>query len=76
MASFNVSILFKTPPFIFHLRESIRKHVLKQYGSIFSNDGIAEISSNRLSVFNTIIDKGYDRKSLFNGNIDYALIKD
>ena len=65
-----------TDYFIFHLRESIRKHVLKQYGSIFSNDGIAEISNNRLSVFNTIIDKGYDKKSLFNGNIDYALIRE
>lgn len=65
-----------TDYFIFQLRDSIRKHILKQYGSIFSNDGIITISDNRLSVFNTIIDKGYDKKGLFNGNIDYSVIRD
>lgn len=65
-----------TDYFIFQLRDSIRKHILKQYGSIFSNDGIIAISDNRLSVFNTIIDKGYDKKGLFNGNIDYSVIRD
>ena len=32
-----------TDYFIFQLRDSIRKHILKQYGSIFSNDGIITI---------------------------------
>lgn len=65
-----------TDYFIFQLRESIRKHLLKQYGSIFSTDGVVEISNQKRSVFNTIIDKGYDKKDLFNGNIDFAVIKD
>ncbi len=65
-----------TDYFIFQLRDSIRKHILKQYGSIFSTDGIITISNRRISVFNTIIDKGYDKKDLFNGNIDYAVIRE
>ncbi len=62
--------------FIFKLKDSIRKHLLKQYSSIFSVDGIKTISLNKTGVFSTIIDKGYDKKQLFNGNIDFSVIKD
>lgn len=63
-----------TDLFIFSLSENLRKELLKQYSSIFSNEGIKEISSQKIHIFGTIINKGYNKKNLFNGNIDCAEI--
>ncbi|MDC5220439.1 MAE_28990/MAE_18760 family HEPN-like nuclease [Acinetobacter baumannii] len=63
-----------TELFIFTLSENLRKELLKQYSSIFSSEGIKEISSQKIHIFGTIINKGYNKKNLFNGNIDCAEI--
>lgn len=60
--------------FIFTLKENLRKDLMKQYASIFSIEGIKEISTQKMHFFGTIINKGYDKKNLFNGNIDFAEI--
>lgn len=60
--------------FIFKLKEGLRKSLIKQYSGIFSIEGINNISSNKTSFFGSIINQGYDKKNLFNGNIDCAEI--
>lgn len=65
-----------TDLFIFTLREDLRKEFLKQYSSIFSNEGIKEISTQKTYIFGTLTNKGYNKKNLFNGNIDCAEINE
>lgn len=62
--------------FIFELKDSLRKSLIKQYSGIFSIEGIKKISSTKTSFFGSIINQGYDKKNLFNGNIDCAEIDD
>ena len=62
--------------FIFELKENLRKSLIKQYAGIFSGDGIKEIAISKISFFGSIINQGYDKKNLFNGNIDCSEIDD
>lgn len=63
-----------TDLFIFTLKTNLRNELMKQYASIFSIESIKEISKQKVNFFGTIIDKGYDKKNLFNGNIDFSEI--
>jgi len=62
--------------FIFNLKENLRKSLIKQYAGIFSIEGIKVLSDNKRSFFSSVISNGYDKKNLFNGNIDYSQIDD
>jgi hypothetical protein len=62
--------------FIFNLKKNLRKSLIKQYAGIFSIDGINDFSENKKSFFSSVINHGYDKKNLFNGNIDCSQIDD
>ena len=62
--------------FIFNLKENLRKSLIKQYAGIFSIDGINDFTENKRSFFSSVINSGYDKKNLFNGNIDCSQIDD
>ena len=54
----------------------MRKSLIKQYAGIFSIDGINDFTENKRSFFSSVINSGYDKKNLFNGNIDCSQIDD
>ena len=62
--------------FIFNLTKNLRKSLIKQYAGIFSIDGINDFTENIRSFFSSVINSGYDKKNLFNGNIDCSQIDD
>ncbi|CAI3937282.1 MAE_28990/MAE_18760 family HEPN-like nuclease [Commensalibacter communis] len=63
-------------PFIFKLNEKLRKTIIERYAKSFSDKNINQILTQKECFFFPMTTKGYDKRYLFNGNIDCRLIDD